>query len=417
MEEKTKILPADSITSQLVKQNITEQALAEMETFLELEIRDIHDKEGYEAVDKARKICKNTRVLTTKICKAGREEAIKVQKQWIGTEKDITGRIDKVETALEAKLKVIDDQKKALKEERELREQKLLQERSVNLVQKYGMTFDPAQASYILDDVIVSVIDLKTADDYVWQTIIDRVESRWKVIEEARIEEARRKEAAEAEAKRIAEENLRKQEELAKQEAEIKAREEALRLAEEKAKMEAEAKLKAEAEAKLEAERKARQEKINSRKQTLFELGFTLKPDDTMSFHTLTVFSAQLETDEKTWLGTYEMILKQVQATKERLEREEKERQQRLITEALEKARKEEEEKRQKEEEERIAREKEAARLAAMSPDIEKLKTFCKAVSTIPVPEFASPDYQKFAVMINAKRTEFLTEIFNKKPQ
>jgi hypothetical protein len=68
--------------------------------YLPLKIKDLNDKVGYEAVKLARKECKDTRVATVKICKKGREDAIKIQKAWIAKENEITSQIKPVEDHL-----------------------------------------------------------------------------------------------------------------------------------------------------------------------------------------------------------------------------------------------------------------------------------------------------------------------------
>lgn len=68
----------------LAKENVTAQVIAKLKAdYSGLTIKGLDDKEGFEAVEKARKECKSIRVLATKICKAGREEAVKIQKDWI----------------------------------------------------------------------------------------------------------------------------------------------------------------------------------------------------------------------------------------------------------------------------------------------------------------------------------------------
>src|ERR1700739_2536063 len=104
----TKIETTTPIDAGLQKQGVTEEALAKMEAeYSVLTISGIDDKEGYKRVNEARIACKNTRVLTEKFCKAGREDAVKIQKAWIEKEKAIIGRISKTENYLAAQQKAI----------------------------------------------------------------------------------------------------------------------------------------------------------------------------------------------------------------------------------------------------------------------------------------------------------------------
>lgn len=91
------------IETALAKENITNQVIAKLKAdYSGLTINGLDDREGFKKVEDARKECKAIRVLATKICKAGREEAIKIQKEWIEKEKEVVGAISEIETALEA---------------------------------------------------------------------------------------------------------------------------------------------------------------------------------------------------------------------------------------------------------------------------------------------------------------------------
>ncbi len=104
------------ITTELAKQNVTEAVIAKLKTdYLPLKINGIDDKEGYKKVHDARIVCRDHRTLAEKICKAGREDAIKEQKAWIAKEKEVVAQISEVEQHLkrqeEAIDKIIEDQK------------------------------------------------------------------------------------------------------------------------------------------------------------------------------------------------------------------------------------------------------------------------------------------------------------------
>lgn len=116
MEQVTDIVSMDDA---LVKENVTEKVLEEIQKFKELEISGLDDKEGYEAVHKAQMFCRKLRTTTEKVCKAGREEAVAVQKRWIEKEKSIVVRIRDVEDLLAARKNKIDEEKKRIAEEAE----------------------------------------------------------------------------------------------------------------------------------------------------------------------------------------------------------------------------------------------------------------------------------------------------------
>jgi hypothetical protein len=79
----------NQIENALASENITAQVIAKLkENYFDLKINGLSDKEGFKAVEIARKECKTIRVLASKICKKGREDAIQIQKDWINKEKE-----------------------------------------------------------------------------------------------------------------------------------------------------------------------------------------------------------------------------------------------------------------------------------------------------------------------------------------
>jgi hypothetical protein len=111
------------ITTELVKANVTEAVIQKLRTeFLSLKINGIDDKEGYEKVHKARIQCRDVRVLTEKICKKGREDAVRIQKEWIAKEKEVVAQVSEVEGHLKKQEDAIDTEKEAIK----IRQERLL---------------------------------------------------------------------------------------------------------------------------------------------------------------------------------------------------------------------------------------------------------------------------------------------------
>lgn len=115
MQTETNPTETSPIELALAKQNVTAQVIAKLKSdYSGLTINGIDDKEGFEAVEKARKECKAVRVLATKICKAGREDAVKIQKDWIAKEKEVVGQIEEIENTLEAESNRIKEEEKAI---------------------------------------------------------------------------------------------------------------------------------------------------------------------------------------------------------------------------------------------------------------------------------------------------------------
>ncbi len=111
------------ITTELAKQNVTETVITNLKkNFLPLKINGVDDKEGYKKVHDARIQCRDIRVLTEKICKKGREEAVRVQKEWIAKEKEVVAQVSEVEQYLKKQEDAVDQEV----ENRKIRAERLL---------------------------------------------------------------------------------------------------------------------------------------------------------------------------------------------------------------------------------------------------------------------------------------------------
>lgn len=115
MEQTENPTTQSPIESALAEQNVTAQVIAKLKSdYLGLTINGIDDKEGFEVVEKARKECKAIRILAEKICKSGREEAVKIQKDWIAKEKEVVAQIEEVELSLKAESDRIKEEEKQI---------------------------------------------------------------------------------------------------------------------------------------------------------------------------------------------------------------------------------------------------------------------------------------------------------------
>lgn len=113
--EKTAVKEISPIETALAKENITNQVIESLKTnYLGLKINGLDDKAGFKAVEDARKHCKQLRVLAVNICKSGREEAVKTQKDWIAKEKEIVAAIEVTEDYLSAQSEAIKEEEKRI---------------------------------------------------------------------------------------------------------------------------------------------------------------------------------------------------------------------------------------------------------------------------------------------------------------
>lgn len=413
----------DVITQTLVKSNITEQALQAMEeNFLKLEINGIDDKAGYEEVNKARIMVKNTRVLTTKVCKSGREKAIQEQRDWISTEKRIVERCAKVEDALAAKQKVIDDIKEAEKLERETKEQQRLQERAVKLI-GYGCNFDGS--AYILGDIKISVLQVKSLDEFTYSQLLAGVETKFRENQEIKAREDALRAEAEERNKRILEEALAKEEEIKKKEADIAAREEAIRQAELKAKADAEALIRAKEEeskrqheAQLAQIEKEAADRLKSRRSSLFSLGFSQQNDKLVFIGVDAINDDAIKAiPDNTWNEYLETISKKVAERKSQIESERLVKEEAMKKEAAEAERKKIEIELATKAEEEMKIKLENERLESLQPDSERLTNYLKTVSAIPIPKFSTLSYMEYYRVVESAMKKCMSDLYNNKPK
>lgn len=115
MEKQETPIETSPIEQALAKENVTAQVIAKLKAdYSGLKINGIDDKTGFKAVEDARKECKAIRVLAEKICKKGREEAVKIQKDWIAKEKEVVASIEEIELALKSESDRIKEEEKRI---------------------------------------------------------------------------------------------------------------------------------------------------------------------------------------------------------------------------------------------------------------------------------------------------------------
>jgi len=182
------------ITTELAKQNVTEAVIAKLKTdYLPLKINGIDDTEGYKKVHDARIVCRDHRTLAERICKAGREDAVKEQKAWIAKEKEVVALISEVEQHLKKQEDAIDDQKEAIK----IRAERLLKlpgrkEQLVGL-DEYISKVDVTKTIFAFNEIGKPLTDeaIMRCDDNQWNQFIlgakeKKFDAQQKVIDDAK---------------------------------------------------------------------------------------------------------------------------------------------------------------------------------------------------------------------------------------
>jgi len=170
------------ITTELAKQNVTEAVIAKLKAdYLPLKINGIDDKEGYKKVHDARIVCRDHRTLTEKICKLGREDAVKEQKAWIAKEKDVVAQISEVEQYLKKQEDAIDQ----IVEERKIRAERLL--KLPGRKEQLGGLEDFLAEKYT-DEIILTIDDIR------WQQVIFTAQGIKLTKQQKEIDDAKAKE-------------------------------------------------------------------------------------------------------------------------------------------------------------------------------------------------------------------------------
>lgn len=167
----------EQTTQALATQNTTEEYLAVLkDRYSSITIRDIHDEEGYRAAKEAKKVLQTTRTTTQKICKAGREEAIKIQKEWIAREKTILEPIALLEDPISKRIEEIDTEIENIHKEEEA--QKKLPFRLETIKKTLGEDF------VINEEIVKHLSDLEFSEYIVNERTL-AVERKEKAIKDA----------------------------------------------------------------------------------------------------------------------------------------------------------------------------------------------------------------------------------------
>lgn len=329
MNESETLTETNVIETALAKENVTNQVIAKLKTdYLGLKINGIDDKVNFKLVEDARKHCKSIRVLAVKICKAGREDAIKIQKGWIAKEKEIVAAIDETESHLEKESNRIKEEEKRILFEAA---QKAKLPMRIEKLKSIDVTVQDEELLKINDDQFSALFN--EFHEKHLQEKAEKLAAAQKLIDDEKAEQERK------ERERIAEEKRLKDIEDAKEQARLKAEEES-KAAIAKAEKEAKEAKEREEQAKVEAEereRKAKEQAEIDKKEAL----------------------AKAEQEKQEALAK----LKREQEEKEERERKEREEQARLA-----------EEKRQAEIEAELSK-GDAAKMESLQSDLEGLKT------------------------------------------
>lgn len=182
------------IENTLIKANVTEQVISALkEKYGNLRLADIEDKEGYLDIKEARKEVRKVGILTEKLCKKGREDAVSIQKKWLAKEKEILAKIAEVEDPLNDEIEKFDNEVERKEQEAEKKRTEVYINRQTTL-SRLGATYD--NGSFVSNHISYEVELLKNSDEEMWNdTILPKYRKVFEEKESARVaEESKRKE-------------------------------------------------------------------------------------------------------------------------------------------------------------------------------------------------------------------------------
>lgn len=245
------------IESKLVQNNVTDQVIAALKgKYGGMKLKALDDKESYLEIKVAARECGKVRTLAVKICKEGREDAIKTQKLWVAKEKEVVGKIAEVEDELDAEIAKYDAEVERKANEEKKRQEEAYINRQATLT-RMGATY--VNGSFVLGEASFESELVKGMDEAIWtENVVPKFQAEYEKIEAVRV--AQEKERAEREAAFKAEQEKMRQE----QEAFRLQQEEFKRQQEEAGRIERE-KLAAEQREKERLEREAEFERMKIR--------------------------------------------------------------------------------------------------------------------------------------------------------
>lgn len=221
LEVEAEEIPLEKkIENALVRENITDTVIAELkERYSGLKLKSLDDKGGYLQIKEARKNVRAVGIITEKLCKHGREDAIKEQKLWLATEKRILDKIAKVQEPLEDEIKKFDDEVERKENEEKERKEKVFQERQATLI-KLGAVYNNGQ--FVLNHIEYEIGNIREAEKDVWEEIIlPKYKDEFEKNEAEKVRIEKEREAVALKLKQEQDELNRQREEMERQKKEL----------------------------------------------------------------------------------------------------------------------------------------------------------------------------------------------------
>ncbi len=215
------ITPEQQIENALVKENVTEKVIAALnEKYGALRLKSLTDQESYLELKSGRRDVRKVGILAEQVCKKGREDAIKTQRLWIAKEKEVLGKIAKVQDPLDLEIKRYEDEQNRLEQIEIRRKEQTYMDRQTKL---FIMGAKYADGSIVLRDVSYETTLIREANEDMWESMLAKYNKVYAEIEAAKVEEENRRKAEAEELKKQQDELKRQQQELKDQQDKLRA--------------------------------------------------------------------------------------------------------------------------------------------------------------------------------------------------
>ena len=369
------------IEHELVKANVTQAVITILKNrYGGMKLKSLDDKESYLELKAAAKECSKVRNLAVKCCKAGREDAIAIQKLWVAKEKEVVAEIQSVETPLDDEIAKFDAEVERIANEEKRLQEEVYMHRTQALT-KMGAIY--GENSFTLGSYSIEANLVKESSADTWNdSILPKFDAEYQKIESERIELQKKKDIEEAELKRKQEELAEQQRLFNEQQAEFKRQQEEQQRAETEKKRAEE----------IEAER-IRVDAQNKRLQQLIPFN---------------PYNKNIAVDEL-WKLSEEDFITTLSFVKEKHSVEQAENQRKIEEQAALKERQRIEEEQRLAEIKRQQEEQKKAEELAKAGDKAQWDNFLEQVSKVAVPNVKSGQYRKISAIAKEKLEEILS--------
>lgn len=387
----------EKINTALVKANVTDAVIASLkEKYGNLKLSSIDNKQDYLEIKNARKIVRKVGIIAEEICEKGRESAIKEQRLWLTSQKDVLKRILEVQDPLDEEIKKFDDEEKR----KELSLAKAREEGYINrqsALSRLGAIYN--NGSFELNHISYEIELIKQADNDMWEdTILLKYRKEFEANETIKVEEENKR--------KIELDRLKKeQEQLAEDQRFFKEQQKLFAQQKEdlqKQKDGADRQQRLDKERKDVEERQKRQAVIDARLNELRALGLTHNHIyNTYSFEDISVDVA-VEVylmHDGAWVGLIERITPEIKQRKDAADQRKAEAQEKIKQDAIKKALEDAELKKQQDEQRK-------AEELAKSGDRSQWQGFLGALNSTTFPEMKSGLYRKKMAIAKEKLEE-----------